>query len=110
MAMSYSYELQAKVFDRMTELEQQATGPSLKSPAKNPHPSPVPQKALTPFLEWDIDQYAQEFGEKAYQRERERLRDFAMRYLRNGVEFKNIDAVLRYANVKVMPAGKKAFR
>lgn len=32
MAMSYSYELQAKVFDRMTELEAQKAKPTISSP------------------------------------------------------------------------------
>lgn len=32
MAMSYSYELQAKVFDRMTELEAQQAKPAINSP------------------------------------------------------------------------------
>lgn len=35
MAMSYSYELQAKVFDKMTELEQKAKEPALPA-IKNP--------------------------------------------------------------------------
>lgn len=38
MAMSYSYDLQAKVFDKMTELEQQASGvikiPNFSNPAE----------------------------------------------------------------------------
>lgn len=42
MAMSYSYDLQAKVFDRMTELEQQAAAPQQIAKPASEKPTPLP--------------------------------------------------------------------
>jgi hypothetical protein len=65
MAMSYSYELQAKVYDRMTALEEQARQPAVRGPkTKRVAPYPVLTRVLDYLNSSDGPRFHADFARK----------------------------------------------